>query len=398
MRIMHITEALGGGVFEVVSNLSAGLADQGHEVAIAYGVRAETPSPLRDAVDQRVELIPTPWTERTLRASLRASRELRPAVGVWNPDVIHLHSSFAGVIGAATLGGLAPTVYTPHGYSFTMNASPLRRRAFRALERRVAHRVEMVGAVSDAEGHLARELVSAPHVKVVPNGIPELNPDQAPGASAERASGVVAMGRVTSQRQPHEVAEILADVRYLAPVSWVGGASEPSAPGLYALARAGVPVSGWLAREEALDRLAKATVYLHWTAWDGMPLSILEAMARDVVVIASDIPPNRSILGAQQVFSSKDDAIAAIRRVLVDESYRHTLLSEQRARRGRYGSTAMMRGWEKLYTALTSESNPPTAELDNPPQSRRSCASPGELRLARMPRRTKLMKGRVPSV
>lgn len=173
MRIMHITEALGGGIFEIVSSLSAGLADQGHEVAIAYGVRAETPSPLREAVDERIELIPTAWTERTLRASLRASRELRPAVGVWNPDVIHLHSSFAGVVGAATLSGLAPTVYTPHGYSFTMNASPLRRRAFRALERRVASRVRMVGAVSDAEAHLAREVVSAPHVRVVPNGIPE---------------------------------------------------------------------------------------------------------------------------------------------------------------------------------------------------------------------------------
>jgi glycosyltransferase involved in cell wall biosynthesis len=353
MRIMHITEALGGGIFEVVSNLSASLAEEGHEVAIAYGVRAETPSPLRDAIDQRVELIPTPWTTRTLRASLRASRELRPTVEAWNPDVIHLHSSFAGVIGAATLGGLAPIVYTPHGYSFTMNASPSRRRAFRALERLVARRVGVVGAVSDAEGDLAREVVSAPRVKVVPNGIPELNPDQAPHSSMEHGPSVVAMGRVVAQRQPHKVAEILADVRNLAPACWLGGANGPS-PGLDALARAGIPVTGWLPREEALERLGRATVYLHWTAWDGMPLSILEAMARDVVVIASDIPPNRNILGPQQVFSSKAGASSAIRRVLVDDSYRQSLLREQRTRRARYGSTAMMRGWEEVYTALAS--------------------------------------------
>jgi glycosyltransferase involved in cell wall biosynthesis len=351
MRIMHITEAYGGGVFEVVNNLSAGLADQGHEVAIAYGVRAETPFPLRDVVDSRVELIPTAWTTRTLRASLRASRELRPTVEVWNPDVIHLHSSFAGLIGAVTLRGLAPTVYTPHGYSFTMNASPWQRSVFRTLERRVARRVGMIGAVSDAEAHLAREVVSAPRVKVVPNGIPELDPDRAPGTSHEQVAGVVAMGRTVAQRRPAEAAEILANVSQLAPVAWLGG-SPGHSPGEQALRDAGVAVTGWLARDDALDRLATATVYLHWTAWDGMPLSILEAMARDVVVIASDIAPNRSILGPRQVFSEKAEASAAIRRVLCDDDFRQSLLCEQRRRRERYGSTAMMRGWEEVYAAL----------------------------------------------
>jgi glycosyltransferase involved in cell wall biosynthesis len=397
MRIMHITEALGGGIFEVVSNLSAGLADQGHDVAIAYGVRAETPSPLRDAVDQRVELIPTPWTERTLRASLRTSRQLRPVVDVWNPDVIHLHSSFAGVVGAATLSGLAPTVYTPHGYSFTMNASPLRRRAFRALERRVANRVEMVGAVSDAEADLARDVVSAHHVRVVPNGIPELDPDRTPDSSVELSSGVVAMGRVVTQRQPHEVADILANVRDLAPVSWIGGAGSSTAPGLFALDRAGVEVSGWLTRADALDRLGKAAVYLHWTAWDGMPLSILEAMARDVVVIASDIPPNRSILGPQQVFSSKADAVSAIRRALCDEPYRERLLSEQRARRGRYGSTTMMLGWENVYRSLTSEDSQPTPKPAHQPRPRRSPAAAEQTRRARVQRGRNPVRGRVTS-
>jgi glycosyltransferase involved in cell wall biosynthesis len=348
---MHISEALGGGIFEVVSNLSAGLVDQGHEVAIAYGVRAETPANLRDSVDPRIELIPTPWTSRTLRASMHASRALRPIVKAWSPDVIHLHSSFAGVTGAATLRGLAPTVYTPHGYSFTMRASPLRRGLFRALERQVARRVTVLGAVSEDEARLAEEVIGAPHVRVVLNGIPELDQDRIPGAAPEQAPGVVAMGRVASQRQPHKVAEILGDVRELAPVAWLGGATADSL-GLDPLARAGIPVSGWLARKEALERLACATVYLHWTAWDGMPLSILEAMAHDVVVIASDIPPNRSILGPQQVFSSTADAISAIRRVLLDESYRQALLHEQQTRRARYGSTAMTLRWQDVYVAL----------------------------------------------
>jgi len=82
-------------------------------------------------------------------------------------------------------------------------------------------------------------------------------------------------------------------------------------------------------------------------------------------VIASDIPPNRSILGAQQVFSSSAEAISAIRRVLVDDSYRQALLDEQRARRGRYGSIAMRRGWESVYNAVTGDTRPPNTEVDN---------------------------------
>ncbi len=351
MRIMHISEALGGGIFEVVSNLSASLIDRGHEVAIAYGVRAETPANLRDSVDPRIELVPTPWTARTLRASFHASRALRPIVKSWQPDVIHLHSSFAGVTGAATLRGLAPAVYTPHGYSFTMKASPLKRGVFRTLERQVARHVAVLGAVSDDEARLAGDVIRAPRVRIVRNGIPELDPGQIPGAAPGQTPSVVAMGRVAPQRQPQQAAEILAAVGDLAPVSWLGGTTADT-PGLDALAQAGVPVTGWLTREDALERLTLATVYLHWTAWDGMPLSILEAMAHDVVVIASDIGPNRSILGPRQTFSSTNAAIAAIRRVLSDHAYREELLAEQRRRRAQYGSTAMTVGWEEVYTSL----------------------------------------------
>ena len=352
MRVIHISEALGGGIFEIVNNLSASQADRGHDVAIAYGVRDETPSGLRAAVDPRVELIPTPWTDRTLRASLRASRELRPTVVEWKPDVIHLHSSFAGVIGAATLGGIAPIVYSPQGYSFTMNASALKRVVFRALEWLVARRVDVVGASSDAEADLAREVLRAPRVKVVPNGIPELDPDRMPPQSpAAGRSGAVAMGRVVPQRQPREVAEILSGLRDIAPVSWLGGGTSRSS-GLDALALADVPVTGWLVHGEALKRLSEAKVYLHWTAWDGLALSVLEAMARDVVVIASDIPPNRGVLGPEQVFSSTDDASKAIRRVLLDDSYRQSLLREQRERRAHYGSTANAARWQEVYEAL----------------------------------------------
>ena len=62
----------------------------------------------------------------------------------------------------------------------------------------------------------------------------------------------------------------------------------------------GIPVTGWLDRTAALERLSEATVLLNWSSKDSHPLAVLEAMAKDVLVVASDIDPNRELLGASR--------------------------------------------------------------------------------------------------
>ena len=66
----------------------------------------------------------------------------------------------------------------------------------------------------------------------------------------------------------------------------------------------GVPVTGWLDREEAVDRLSQATVLLNWSAWDSHPLGVLEAMAFNVLVIGSGIEaeprPRRAEAGVRE--------------------------------------------------------------------------------------------------
>jgi glycosyltransferase involved in cell wall biosynthesis len=134
-------------------------------------------------------------------------------------------------------------------------------------------------------------------------------------------------------------------------VAWIGGGSTTQG-GVQALERAGIPMTGWIPRDDAIARLSDSRAYLHWTAWDGQPLSVLEAMARDVVVIASDIPPNREILGENQVFGSVETAIDHLRRVLTDDAYAHELLAEQRRRRTTYSAARMAADWSDVYDEL----------------------------------------------
>ena len=343
-----MTEASGSGTLGVVSALSARLAEDGHEVALAYGSRPETPADLRESLPDAVELFPLPWHRRTPRAQVAAAAALRRIARETNPDVVHLHSSFAGTVGSLALGGF-PKVYTPHGYAFARRPDGGGRLAvYRAVERSVARRCDAVAAVSEAEAELARSVLGARNVYVVPNGIPDL--DAPPAPSPARAQPlVVCSGRVGPARRPEASARILEAVSDLAAVRWIGDAPGGEDAPLHA---AGVPLTGWLDHAAALAALGEATVLLHFSAWDGAPLAVLEAMARDVVVVASDIPANRELLGRAQVCAGEGDAVELIRAVLRDASLRATLLAGQRERAADRGAALMARRHAEVYGAV----------------------------------------------
>jgi glycosyltransferase involved in cell wall biosynthesis len=354
LRILHVVEVFGSGVGIVAKTLAERQAEAGEEVLIAHGRCPETPAEVRGFVAPAVGLRELPWRTRSLAEQLRAGRALRRLVGEWRPDVVHLHSSFAGVVGAIALPRRVPSVYTPHGYSFTMrDRSAAKRLAFRAAERFTAARADLVGAVSAAEAADARLVAPARKVTVVPNGIPELDrpPPPRPPAAAGARPLVVTVGRVAEQHMPAETATILAAVADLADVLWVGG--EGRSPELDQMVRErGVRVSGWLEREEVQTILASATACLHWTAWDGQPLSVLEAMAADVVVIAREIAATREILGSDQVCATPEEATATLRLLLSEAAARERLLAAQRERRPRYGSRRMAAEWRAVYARL----------------------------------------------
>jgi glycosyltransferase involved in cell wall biosynthesis len=340
-----------------VRSLAGGLATTGHEVAIACGERPETPADLRGDLPADVALHRLPWHRRTLGAQIPAGRALRRLVREWAPDLVHLHSSFAGALGAVAVPRGPALVYTPHSYASARAADGgLRVAGYRAAERLIARRCDLVGAVSEAEAVLAREVARARRVAIVRNGIPELDPGAEPGASPrpERPL-VVAAGRIGPQRRPAETARILAALTDLADLAWIGAAPrDEDAP----LRAAGVRVTGWLPRAETLAALGAATVYVHWSAWDGLSLALLEALAHDAVVVASDIAANREVVGASQVCSTEAEAIAVARAVLEDPALREELLARQRERRRAFGATRMTSEWEAVYTRLLDPAQP----------------------------------------
>jgi glycosyltransferase involved in cell wall biosynthesis len=357
-RILIIAEAFGGGMFEITRIQAEGLVRLGYNVAIAYGRRLETPENVRANVDESVELIPLPWSDRSPVSQLRAHRALRRVIGDWKPDIMHMMSSFAGVHGVL-VNTPVPKVYTAQAYSFTMrDRSAVVRWAYLIVESFVAARVSVIGACSLSEGEHARSLPGSREVVVVPNGIDELNPTHSHRNHSSHASPqVVGVGRPLPQRQPEACARILSAVADQAEVKWLGGGASDT-PGFRALADAGVAMSGWLPRADTLRELAKSTIYLHWTAWDGLSLSLLEAISLDVIVVAHDIGPSREVLGPRQVCRTEGEAIEMIRAILSSPDLRESLLADQRQRGTHYGSEATVRRWSETYESLLDQAAP----------------------------------------
>jgi hypothetical protein len=78
-------------------------------------------------------------------------------------------------------------------------------------------------------------------------------------------------------------------------------------------------------------------------------------MARDAVVVASDIPPNRELLSPEQVCSDEGRAVALLRAIVTDTEARERLLGFQRANRSQHSAERMVSQWLQLYARTAQE-------------------------------------------
>lgn len=136
-KILYIVEAMGGGVFTYIVDLANELVNS-YDMYIAYAVRKQTPENYKDYFDKRIHLIEVKNFGRAIDPAkdIAAFFEVKKIVAEIKPDVIHLHSSKAGVIGRVAFNGKIPMFYTPHGLQLSnwQNYKPMKRRMFKLIE------------------------------------------------------------------------------------------------------------------------------------------------------------------------------------------------------------------------------------------------------------------------
>jgi len=135
VKILHISEVSAGGVLKLVHDFAAHQSSAGHDVATAGG-----PALRLDGARH------FPWQGSRRRVPLAAydTSRLRRVVQDFDPEVVHLHSFFAGVFGRIPFAIDRPLVYQPHSWAFDAVRTQGARKIVRAVERSLAHRTDML--------------------------------------------------------------------------------------------------------------------------------------------------------------------------------------------------------------------------------------------------------------
>lgn len=297
-KLVHIVESFGSGVYsflvDLVNNTSNDI-----DITILYGVRAETPENFEKDFNSNVKFIKINNFIRSInfKKDLKAIKEVKQNIKEIKPDIVHLHSSKAGVIGRIAINGRkAKMFYNPHGFSFLkQDDSKIKRMIYWCIEKLVAifnRRCVIIGC-SNGEYQEGKKLNK--RAICINNGINVNKMDKLSKNLTERQIDlenlkVCTIGRIGNQKNPkffNEIAEAIPKIQY----TWIGDGEHKDI-----LQASNITVTGWKDRNEVLKILNDNDIFLLVSLWEGLPISLLEAMYMKKICIVSNVIGNRDVI------------------------------------------------------------------------------------------------------
>lgn len=164
--ILHVAQPVDGGVGRFVADLATFQRASGWDVTVA----SPTGRLADEARDAGVSWCIWPAQRSPDPKTVGEVRRLRTVIRHRRFDVIHLHSSKAGLVGRIVVRGRTPTIFQPHGWSWDA-VHGLAARLATGWERWAARWTTALVCVSDAERVAGvRRGIHARYV-VIPNGV-----------------------------------------------------------------------------------------------------------------------------------------------------------------------------------------------------------------------------------
>ncbi|MCH8964649.1 MAG: glycosyltransferase family 4 protein [Planctomycetes bacterium] len=309
MRICHvITRLIIGGAQENTLLTCEGLHDRGHDVlllagsdtgpegslwnrATAYGYRTDAINSMHRAI--------LPWSE------WRTVRELRQAYDQFNPDIIHTHSSKAGILGRFAARSLpnCAIVHTIHGMSFNRTQPAWIRHIYAGLEQHAARYTSRIVSVADAmtDQSVAAGIAPRDRFTTIHSGMTTewFTPNEDKRRAARRKWGaddehivVGTVARLFRNKGYEQLIPAMADaaakderLRFV----WIGDGADRESY-LEQLSHIGlrdrVTLTGLLPPDEVADNMQGFDMLVHCSQWEGLPRTVVQALLLEIPTVS----------------------------------------------------------------------------------------------------------------
>lgn len=283
MKVLFVLDQLrDGGAQAQARDLARGLVEKG----VACPVATIFPDPDVGAADGVVASALA--GSRSARSLPLACVRLHRLIRRVRPDVVHTHLEPADLVGrlaCATAG--VPHASTAH----SLRPWHWRRRFGVFFERRTSSLTRGYVAVSEAVAAMLRDefRIKPDRIRVIPNWVPPTPPPLAtePAPPGGRPT-IVHVARLDVPKRQEILIHAFREVRRAFPnaVLWIAGKG-PEERRLRALAGEGVEFLGHRSDVRAL--LRQGDLFALSSQWEGMPISVLEAMDEGVPVVSTAV-------------------------------------------------------------------------------------------------------------
>lgn len=280
------------------------------DVVIAYSVRKQTPQDFRKYFTDTIQFIEVKNFTRNLNPlkDIKAILEVKKIVQKEKPDIVHMHSSKAGAIGRLAISPKkAKLFYTPHSYAFCKkDESKLKILLYKMAEKLLGSRNCLTIACSKGEYEASKQVTKKSIC--ISNGIDIEEIEQLISKETEKLVDIenlkiCTVGRIGAQKNPQLFNKIAEKFPHLS-FTWIGDGELK-----HQLQAPNIQITGWQSREDTMKELYQNDIFILPSLWEGLPMTLLEAMYLQKICLVSDVMGNRDVIqqGGNGFICEKED-------------------------------------------------------------------------------------------
>lgn len=357
MKILHIiTNTELGGAQKVCIDLCKSAVEDGHQVAVASMAGGYLWGQLPKDVKQ--------YYLKSLVKPIKPIKDLKVVFELlkvkkdFRPDIIHLHSSKAGVLGRIIgLGMKSRVVYTVHGF----DSIRLAHRVFLPIEKVLQRFCGAIVGVSNYDNKNLRAEKIDRNVTTIYNGIDEniITKEPALPFDVNGKKVVLTIARIAPPKQFELFLDVARQDKCNCIYVWIGGSAESSMEEIYA--QYDVPENVKLLGDvpNASKYINLCDLFVLLSNFEGLPMTIIEAMSQKKAVVASNVGGIYELVddtNGRLVQNNVDEVNKAISDVLNNDSLRKAMeVASYNKFKESFTLQKMWIGYKNIYNKLLSK-------------------------------------------